>query len=132
MLIQEEEQNKLRKERNELQKQIDAIQNRIDKLEIEKYDADKYLNCYIKTEIGNTINIMYVKKITRLYSGPRFTGPVVIYHSYLKGDNVVSLYAECSISSISWKSLNNRVTIITKEEAVKLTKQYIESVNFFK
>lgn len=132
MLIQEEEQNKLRKERNELQKQIDAIQNRIDKLEIEKYDADKYLNCYIKTEIGNTINIMYVKKITRLYSGPRFTGPMVSHHSYLKGDNVVSLYIECSISSISWKSLNNSITIITKEEAVKLTKQYIESVNFFK
>lgn len=132
MLIQEEEQNKLRKERNELQKQIDAIQNRIDKLEIEKYDADKYLNCYIKTEIGNTINIMYVKKITRLYSGPRFTGPVAVYHSYLKGDNIVSLYTECSISSISWKGLNNSITIITKEEAAKLTKQYIEFVNFFK
>ena len=132
MLIQEEEQNKLRKERNELQKQIDAIQNRIDKLEIEKYDADKYLNCYIKTEIGNTINIMYVKKITRLYSGPRFTGPVAVYYSYLKGDNVVSLYTECSISSISWKNLDSSITIITKEEAAKLTKQYIEFVNFFK
>lgn len=132
MLIQEEEQNKLRQERNELQKQIDAIQNRIDKLEIEKYDADKYLNCYIKTEIGNTINIMYVKKIERLYSGPRFIGPAVVYHSYLKGDNIVNLYAECSISSIPWKSLNNSVTIITKEEAVKLTRQYIEFVNFFK
>ena len=75
---------------------------------------------------------MYVKKITRLYSGPRFTGPMISYHSYLKGDNVVSLYTECSISSVSWKGLNNSITIITKEEAAKLTKQYIEFVNFFK
>ena len=66
MLIQEEEQNKLRKERNELQKQIDAIQNRIDKLEIEKYDADKYLNCYITT----TYNNQYPNK---LFNNTRYT-----------------------------------------------------------
>ena len=132
MLIQEEEQNKLRKERNELQKQIDAIQNRIDKLEIEKYDADKYLNCYIKMEIGNTINIMYVKKITRLYSGPKFTGPVVTYHSYLKGDNIVSLYTEYSISSILWKNLDSSITIITKEEATKYVQEAVNDVNYFK
>lgn len=131
MLTQEEEQNKLRQKRNELQKQIDAIQNRIDKLEIEKYNTDRYLNCYIKVELDNTINIMYVKKITRLYSGPRFTGPVVICYRYSKGDNVC-LYTECSISSISWENLDSSITIITKEEAAKLTKQYIEFVNFFK
>ncbi|MGM9533067.1 hypothetical protein [Intestinibacter sp.] len=127
-----EKQDKLRKQRDELQKEVNAIQNRIDELEIEKYNADKYLNCYIKTEIGNTINIMYVKKITRLSSGPKFTGPVVEYHSYLKGNNIVSLYTEYSISSIPWKNLGSRITIITKEEAVKLVNKYIEFVNFFK
>ena len=127
----EEELGKLRQERNELQEQVNAIQNKIDKLELEKYDVNKYLNCYVKTEKDNAINIMYVKKITRLYSGPKLTGPVVSYHSYSKGDNFVCLYVECSISSLSWKNLDS-ITIITKEEAARLTKQYIEFVNFFK
>ena len=71
----EKEQDKLREERNKLQDKINLIQKEIDEIEIKKYKVENFLNKYIRIVYDNTITIMYVKKVERLFFGPKFIGP---------------------------------------------------------
>lgn len=128
----EKEQDKLREERNKLQDKINLIQKEIDEIEIKKYKVENFLNKYIRIVYDNTITIMYVKKVERLFFGPKFIGHKFIHYLCSSEYNSLYICKNGSFSSIRWADVSKLITIITKEEAVKYVQEVINDVNYFK
>ena len=141
MLTQEEELGKLRQENDYLQRQLDTLHRDMEVLKIKNGDFNVLRNRYVTITHGLNTYIIYVKKI---YNGDvlhsdlqtkhneiSLEGPAVVIEKHYIG-STIRILTNCSLSDKAWKSPSSSITIITKEEAVKLVNKRIEFVNFFK
>lgn len=130
----EKKQNELRQKRNQLSEEQQKIQKEIDDIEIQKYDAERYVGkvIVVKKNISPTYNMkqyMIVDRVQRLYQGPRFYGKSfeICYSNNTKIGNSIYMYERSEVSAFSWASVDNIKTI----DPEQLKKEINEFLNKF-
>lgn len=111
-------QDELRKLRNKYSEKMLQCQKEIDNLEIDKYNANQYLNKWVKIKcepMRKFINSQYFKvnRIDRLISGPKMYGTLITINKYY--DDSPRMYEvdyEACIQHIKWENLNKDISII--------------------
>lgn len=119
-----EQQDVLRKERDTYCSKMNACQNQIDDLEKEKYDVNGYLDKVIYIELNSmkytTHVYIQVKKIERLFQGPRFSGPCIEIHREGNTTCYIETAANRETSHYSWEDIQNgKVRIVSDFQEIK-------------
>ena len=123
----QKKQDDLRLKRNNLADEQQRIQKQIDEIEIQKYDAERFVGKIIITKkmIGAvyvSTNYMIVDRVERLYKGPRFHGKsieICFSDSSFIG-NSICMYERSEYSDISWSGLD-AIDDTTTPEQLKAT-----------
>lgn len=130
----ENRQNELRKKRNLLAEEQQKIQKEIDSIEVQKYDAEKFVGkvIVVKKTLSPTYNVkqyMIVDRVERLYKGPRFYGKSfeICYSNNTKIGNSIYMYERSEVSSFTWQSVDSIQTI----DATQLKKEINDFLNAF-
>ena len=123
----QKKQDDLRLKRNNLADEQQKIQKQIDEIEIQKYDAERFVGKIIITKkmIGAvyvSTNYMIVDRVERLFKGPRFYGKsieICFYDSASIG-NSICMYERSEYSGIAWSGLD-AIDDTTTPEQLKAT-----------
>ena len=123
----QKKQDDLRLKRNNLADEQQKIQKQIDEIEIQKYDAERFVGKIIITKkmIGAvyvSTNYMIVDRVERLYKGPRFYGKSIeiCFSDSASIGNSICMYERSEYSGISWSGLD-AIDDTTTPEQLKAT-----------
>ena len=123
----QKKQDDLRIKRNNLADEQQKIQKQIDEIEIQKYDAERFVGKIIITKkmIGAvyvSTNYMIVDRVERLYKGPRFYGKSVeiCFSDSASIGNSICMYERSEYSGISWSGVD-AIDDTTTPEQLKAT-----------
>lgn len=125
-------QDELRKLRNEYCEKMSQYQKEIDNLEIDKYNANQYLNKWVKIKcepMRKFINSQYFKvnRIDRLISGPKMYGTLITFNKYYDGSpRMYEVDYETCIQYIKWENLDKEIFIV--EDTKDIRELLIESM----
>lgn len=123
----QKKQDDLRLKRNNLADEQQKIQKQIDEIEIQKYDAERFVGKIIITKkmIGAvyvSTNYMIVDRVERLFKGPRFYGKSIeiCFSDSASIGNSICMYERSEYSGISWSGLD-AIDDTTTPEQLKAT-----------
>ena len=123
----QKKQDDLRLERNKLADEQQKIQKQIDEIEIQKYDAERFVGKIIITKkmIGAvyvSTNYMIVDRVERLFKGPRFYGKSIeiCFSDSASIGNSICMYERSEYSGIAWSGLD-AIDDTTTPEQLKAT-----------
>ena len=123
----QKKQDDLRLKRNKLADEQQNIQKQIDEIEIQKYDAERFVGKIIITKkmIGAvyvSTNYMIVDRIERLFKGPRFYGKSIeiCFSNSASIGNSICMYERSEYSGIAWSGLD-AIDDTTTPEQLKAT-----------
>ena len=123
----QKKQDDLRLKRNNLADEQQKIQKQIDEIEIQKYDAERFVGKIIITKkmIGAvyvSTNYMIVDRVERLFKGPRFYGKSIeiCFSDSASIGNSICMYERSEYSGISWSGLDS-IDDTTTPEQLKAT-----------
>lgn len=123
----QKKQDDLRLKRNNLADEQQKIQKQIDEIEIQKYDAERFVGKIIITKkmIGAvyvSINYMIVSRVERLFRGPRFYGKSIeiCFSDSASIGNSICMYEKSEYSGIAWSGLD-AIDDTTTPEQLKAT-----------
>lgn len=123
----QKKQDDLRLKRNNLADEQQKIQKQIDEIEIQKYDAERFVGKIIITKkmIGAvyvSTNYMIVDRVERLYKGPRFYGKSIeiCFSDSASIGNSICMYERSEYSGISWSGVD-AIDDTTTPEQLKAT-----------
>lgn len=123
----QKKQDDLRLKRNNLADEQQKIQKQIDEIEIQKYDAERFVGKIIITRkmIGAvyvSTNYMIVDRVERLFKGPRFYGKSIeiCFSDSASIGNSICMYERSEYSGISWSGLD-AIDDTTTPEQLKAT-----------
>lgn len=123
----QKKQDDLRLKRNNLADEQQKIQKQIDEIEIQKYDAERFVGKIIITKkmIGAvyvSTNYMIVDRVERLFKGPRFYGKSIeiCFSDSASIGNSVCMYERSEYSGIAWSGLDT-IDDTTTPEQLKAT-----------
>lgn len=109
----QKKQDDLRLKRNNLADEQQKIQKQIDEIEIQKYDAERFVGKIIITKkmIGPvyvSTNYMIVDRVERLFKGPRFYGKSIeiCFSDSASIGNSICMYERSEYSGISWSGVD--------------------------
>ena len=109
----QKKQDDLRLKRNNLADEQQKIQKQIDEIEIQKYDAERFVGKIIITKkmIGAvyvSTNYMIVDRVERLFKGPRFYGKSIeiCFSDSASIGNNICMYERSEYSGIAWSGLD--------------------------
>ena len=109
----QKKQDDLRLKRNNLADEQQKIQKQIDEIEIQKYDAERFVGKIIITKkmIGAvyvSTNYMIVDRVERLFKGPRFYGKSIeiCFSDSASIGNSICMYERSEYSGIAWSGLD--------------------------
>ena len=109
----QKKQDDLRLKRNKLADEQQNIQKQIDEIEIQKYDAERFVGKIIITKkmIGAvyvSTNYMIVDRVERLFKGPRFYGKSIeiCFSDSASIGNSICMYERSEYSGIAWSGLD--------------------------
>lgn len=123
----QKKQDDLRLKRNNLADEQQKIQKQIDEIEIQKYDAERFVGKIIITKkmIGAvyvSTNYMIVDRVERLFKGPRFYGKSIeiCFSDSASIGNSICMYERSEYSGIAWSGLG-AIDDTTTPEQLKAT-----------
>lgn len=123
----QKKQDDLRLKRNNLADEQQKIQKQIDEIEIQKYDAERFVGKIIITKkmIGAvyvSTNYMIVDRVERLYKGPRFYGKSIeiCFSDSASIGNSICMYERSEYSGITWSGVD-AIDDTTTPEQLKAT-----------
>ena len=123
----QKKQDDLRLKRNNLADEQQKIQKQIDEIEIQKYDAERFVGKIIITKkmIGAvyvSTNYMIVDRVERLFKGPRFYGKSIeiCFSDSASIGNSICMYERSEYSGIAWSGLD-AIDDTTTPEQLKAT-----------
>ena len=123
----QKKQDDLRLKRNNLADEQQKIQKQIDEIEIQKYDAERFVGKIIITKkmIGAvyvSTNYMIVDRVERLFKGPRFYGKSIeiCFSDSASIGNSICMYERSEYSGISWSGVD-AIDDTTTPEQLKAT-----------
>lgn len=123
----QKKQDDLRLKRNNLADEQQKIQKQIDEIEIQKYDAERFVGKIIITKkmIGAvyvSTNYMIVDRVERLYKGPRFYGKSIeiCFSDSASIGNSICMYERSEYSGIAWSEVDS-IDDTTTPEQLKAT-----------
>lgn len=123
----QKKQDDLRLKRNNLANEQQKIQKQIDEIEIQKYDAERFVGKIIITKkmIGAvyvSTNYMIVDRVERLFKGPRFYGKSIeiCFSDSASIGNSICMYERSEYSGIAWSGLD-AIDDTTTPEQLKAT-----------
>ena len=123
----QKKQDDLRLKRNNLADEQQKIQKQIDEIEIQKYDAERFVGKIIITKkmIGAvyvSTNYMIVDRVERLFKGPRFYGKSIeiCFSNSASIGNSICMYERSEYSGIAWSGLDS-IDDTTTPEQLKAT-----------
>ncbi len=123
----QKKQDDLRLKRNNLANEQQNIQKQIDEIEIQKYDAERFVGKIIITKkmIGAvyvSTNYMIVDRVERLFKGPRFYGKSIeiCFSNSASIGNSICMYERSEYSGIAWSGLDV-IDDTTTPEQLKVT-----------
>ena len=123
----QKKQDDLRLKRNNLADEQQKIQKQIDEIEIQKYDAERFVGKIIITKkmIGAvyvSTNYMIVDRVERLFKGPRFYGKSIeiCFSDSASIGNSICMYERSEYSGIAWSGLDS-IDDTTTPEQLKAT-----------
>lgn len=123
----QKKQDDLRLKRNKLADEQQKIQKQIDEIEIQKYDAERFVGKIIITKrmIGAvyiSTNYMIVDRVERLFKGPRFYGKSIeiCFSNSASIGNSICMYERSEYSGIAWSGLD-AIDDTTTPEQLKAT-----------
>lgn len=123
----QKKQDDLRLKRNNLADEQQKIQKQIDEIEIQKYDAERFVGKIIITKkmIGAvyvSTNYMIVDRVERLYKGPRFYGKSIeiCFSDSASIGNSICMYERSEYSGIAWSGVD-AIDDTTTPEQLKAT-----------
>lgn len=123
----QKKQDDLRLKRNNLADKQQKIQKQIDEIEIQKYDAERFVGKIIITKkmIGAvyvSTNYMIVDRVERLFKGPRFYGKSIeiCFSDSASIGNSICMYERSEYSGIAWSGLD-AIDDTTTPEQLKAT-----------
>ena len=123
----QKKQDDLRLKRNNLADEQQKIQKQIDEIEIQKYDAERFVGKIIITKkmIGAvyvSTNYMIVDRVERLFKGPRFYGKSIeiCFSDSASIGNSICMYERSEYSGIAWSGLDT-IDDTTTPEQLKAT-----------
>lgn len=123
----QKKQDDLRLKRNNLADEQQKIQKQIDEIEIQKYDAERFVGKIIITKkmIGAvyvSTNYMIVDRVERLYKGPRFYGKSIeiCFSDSASIGNSICMYERSEYSGIAWSEVD-AIDDTTTPEQLKAT-----------
>ena len=123
----QKKQDDLRLKRNNLADEQQKIQKQIDEIEIQKYDAERFVGKIIITKkmIGAvyvSTNYMIVDRVERLYKGPRFYGKSIeiCFSNLAFIGNSICMYERSEYSGIAWSGVD-AIDDTTTPEQLKVT-----------
>lgn len=123
----QKKQDDLRLKRNNLADEQQKIQKQIDEIEIQKYDAERFVGKIIITKkmIGAvyvSTNYMIVNRVERLFKGPRFYGKSIeiCFSDSASIGNSICMYERSEYSGISWSGVD-AIDDTTTPEQLKAT-----------
>lgn len=123
----QKKQDDLRLKRNNLADEQQKIQKQIDEIEIQKYDAERFVGKIIITKkmIGAvyvSTNYMIVDRVERLFKGPRFYGKSIeiCFSDSASIGNSICMYERSEYSGIDWSGLD-AIDDTTTPEQLKAT-----------
>ena len=109
----QKKQDDLRLKRNNLADEQQKIQKQIDEIEIQKYDAERFVGKIIITKkmIGAvyvSTNYMIVDRVERLFKGPRFYGKSIeiCFSDSASIGNSICMYERSEYSGIAWSGID--------------------------
>lgn len=119
----QKKQDDLRLKRNNLADEQQKIQKQIDEIEIQKYDAERFVGKIIITKkmIGAvyvSTNYMIVDRVERLFKGPRFYGKSIeiCFSDSASIGNSICMYERSEYSGIAWSGLDSIDDTTTLEQ----------------
>lgn len=123
----QKKQDDLRLKRNNLADEQQKIQKQIDEIEIQKYDAERFVGKIIITKkmIGAvyvSTNYMIVDRVERLFKGPRFYGKSIeiCFSDSASIGNSICMYERSEYSGIAWSGVD-AIDDTTTPEQLKAT-----------
>ena len=123
----QKKQDDLRLKRNNLADEQQKIQKQIDEIEIQKYDAERFVAKIIITKkmIGAvyvSTNYMIVDRVERLFKGPRFYGKSIeiCFSDSASIGNSICMYERSEYSGIAWSGVD-AIDDTTTPEQLKAT-----------
>ena len=123
----QKKQDDLRLKRNKLADEQQNIQKQIDEIEIQKYDAERFVGKIIITKkmVGAlyvSTNYMIVDRVERLFKGPRFYGKSIeiCFSDSASIGNSICMYERSEYSGIAWSGLD-AIDDTTTPEQLKAT-----------
>lgn len=123
----QKKQDDLRLKRNNLAYEQQKIQKQIDEIEIQKYDAERFVGKIIITKkmIGAvyvSTNYMIVDRVERLFKGPRFYGKSIeiCFSDSASIGNSICMYERSEYSGIAWSGVD-AIDDTTTPEQLKAT-----------
>lgn len=125
----EEKLKELREKRNNLSAEISKCQEEIDKLELEKYDTQRFLGKIL--DLSGYIRIrssecwLYVTSIERLIDGPRFHGTMIRVGKDMTGKIT---FVEVSVDSSVTKKWEELEKLKIEESPRKVINYFHESL----